>query len=170
MIKLQEFAKQQGVTDRQIQRLLKKYESELKGLFERQGTNGTWLSEEACSLLRSKMKSQPIDIYDDAKDREIERLNRRIAELEERVEAKDKRIDKLEDRVDQKEDELLIAQNALKMIEDKSRERIEAAVKEAEEVLKHRLQEDFNKQIAEERTRKLKLGEALQRVFGKMEI
>lgn len=167
MIKLQDFARQQGVTDRAVQKQLKKYEAELEGLFERKGTNGTWLSEEACSVLRSKMKAQPIDIYDDTKDREIERLNARIRELELRVDAKDKRIDKLEDRVDQKEEALLIAQNTLKLLEDKNQERIEAAVKEAEEALKKRLQEDFNRQMAAERTRKLSFSE---RFFGQKKL
>lgn len=60
MIKLQDFAAMQGVTDRQINRLLQKYASELEGLFERRGHNGTWLTDEACEILRSKMKQQPV--------------------------------------------------------------------------------------------------------------
>lgn len=65
MLKLQDFSKQQGVSDRQVQRLLKKYENELEGLFERKGPNGTWLSDEACEILRSKMKSQPMVVYEE---------------------------------------------------------------------------------------------------------
>lgn len=78
MVKLQDFARECGVTDRQIQRLLKKYAAELDGLYERKGQNGTWLSDDACQLLRSKMKQQPIVLGDS----EIYRKN---AELEQEV-------------------------------------------------------------------------------------
>lgn len=64
MIKLQDFATQQGVTDRQVQRLLKKYASELEGLYERKGPNGTWLSPKACEILRSKMRQTPVVVGD----------------------------------------------------------------------------------------------------------
>lgn len=60
MIKLQDFAKQNGITDRQVQRQLKKYETELNGHFKRRGHNGTWLDEVACSFLESKMLQSPV--------------------------------------------------------------------------------------------------------------
>ena len=43
MIKLQDFAKECGVTDRAIQKHLVKYADELNGLYERKGPNGTCL-------------------------------------------------------------------------------------------------------------------------------
>lgn len=64
MIKLQDFARECGVTDRAIQKHLKTYAAELDGLYERKGQNGTWLSDEACQILRSKMKTQPIVVGD----------------------------------------------------------------------------------------------------------
>ena len=64
MIKLKDFARQHGISDRQVQRQLVKYEKELEGHFERQGTNGTWLDEEACEFLRSKMKKQPLAVIE----------------------------------------------------------------------------------------------------------
>lgn len=70
MIKLQEFARLQGVTDRQVQRLLKKYAAELEGLYERKGVNGTWLSDEACEILRSKMKQAPLVVSDQNEEAE----------------------------------------------------------------------------------------------------
>lgn len=81
MIKLQDFATEQGVTDRQVQRLLKKYTDELTGHFERRGSNGTWLDEEACSILRSHMKQQPIVVSDNSVSEhiaELEAENRRL--------------------------------------------------------------------------------------------
>lgn len=60
MIKLQDFANQKGITDRQVQRQLKKYETELTGHFERKGRNGTWLDNVACSFLENKMLQSPV--------------------------------------------------------------------------------------------------------------
>ena len=103
MVKLQDFAKQQGVTDRQIQRLLKKYEEELDGLFERRGQNGTWLSDDACNILRGKMKTNPIVVLENENQEELERLRERIKELEERVERKDILIESLQAREKEKD-------------------------------------------------------------------
>lgn len=88
MIKLQDFAREMGVTDRAIQKHLKKYEAELEGLFERKGPNGTWLTDEACEILRGKMKQQPIAIFEE--DPRIERLETRVRELEGRLDEKEK--------------------------------------------------------------------------------
>lgn len=91
MIKLQDFAVQQGVTDRQVQRLLKKYESELNGLYQRKGPNGTWLTEEACEILRSKMKQQPIVLVDNQAQMDLAEAKAKIEELQEqRVKAAEK--------------------------------------------------------------------------------
>lgn len=88
MIKLQDFARQQGVTDRAIQKHLKTYAAELEGLFQRKGPNGTWLTEEACNILRSKMKQAPITIMEP--DARVGELMDRIKELENRLDEKDK--------------------------------------------------------------------------------
>lgn len=108
MIKLQDFARECGVTDRQIQRLLKKYEEDLTGLYERKGPNGTWLTDEACEILRSKMKQLPPAVIDGETFRENDELKKRIRELEERlsqkemlVEAAQRRADALQERVGQ---------------------------------------------------------------------
>lgn len=70
MTKLNDFARQMGVTERAIQKHLKKYASELEGTFERKGPNGTWLSDEACEFLRSKMKQAPVVVASDPSERE----------------------------------------------------------------------------------------------------
>lgn len=128
MIKLQDFASQCGVTDRQIQRLLKKYESEVVGHFERKGVNGTWLDDEACSILRSKMKVKEIAVVD-------ETLQLRIKELEEKIERKDVIIERLQQR--EQEKDLLIEdmKSERLLLEEKNQEKIESAVKEAEDRL-----------------------------------
>lgn len=99
MIKLRDFARERGVTDRQVQRLLKKYEAELTGQFERRGQNGTWLTDEACNFLIGKMKTSPVVVGDgeqlreqmqlrkenDALLRENKELWRQIAELNQQL-------------------------------------------------------------------------------------
>lgn len=79
MIKLQDFAKQQGVTDRAIQKHLKTYADEFEGLFQRKGPNGTWLTDEACELLRSKMKQAPATVFQE--DPRVATLEGELKEL-----------------------------------------------------------------------------------------
>lgn len=92
MIKLQDFAKEQGVTDRAIQKHLKKHEKELEGHFERQGPNGTWLDDYACEFIRTRMIKQQIVLGDDYYLRELESARAEIDKL------KDKLIQVLEER------------------------------------------------------------------------
>ena len=87
MIKLQDFAKQQGVTDRAIQKHLKTYAAELEGLYQRKGPNGTWLTDEACEILRSKMKQAPVTVFEASEQEEalrnqIKRLERELFETQ----------------------------------------------------------------------------------------
>lgn len=88
MIKLQDFARKCGVTDRAIQKHLQKHAKELKGHFERKGPNGTWLDDYACDYLRGFMKQQPIVISEPSA--EVEALKQRIGELEQLVSEKEK--------------------------------------------------------------------------------
>lgn len=77
MIKLQDFARQMGVSDRAIQKHLKNHESELEGHFERKGTNGTWLDDFAQNFIRERMKQQPVVVYDDSAS-ELMDVNKRL--------------------------------------------------------------------------------------------
>ena len=80
MIKLQDFARQHNVTDRAIQKHLKKYEAELEGHFERRGPNGTWIDDVGCAILRSKMKQQQVAVFEE--DPRLEEYAERVRELE----------------------------------------------------------------------------------------
>ena len=81
MTKLQDFAAQQNVTERQIYRLLQKYADELQGLYERRGQNGTWLTDEACEIIHSKMRQQPVVVSDGSLARQAEELKAKNLEL-----------------------------------------------------------------------------------------
>ena len=90
MIKLQDFATQMGVTDRAVQKHMKKYAPELEGLYQRKGPNGTWLTDEACEILRSKMRQTPAAIIEP--DSRVERLEARVRELEDLLLEKDRAV------------------------------------------------------------------------------
>ena len=96
MIKLQDFAHENGVTDRQIHRQLKKYAAELEGLYERKGANGTWLTDEACDFLRSKMKRAPIVVSDGEISRKTSELEKENKELLKELKETYKRMATLE--------------------------------------------------------------------------
>ena len=116
MIKLQDFAAQQGVTDRAIQKQLKKYASELEGQFERRGPNGTWLTDEACDFLRGKMKQQPMVIFEE--DPRLKELEAKVADLQAKLE--------------KKADQLLIAQEQTQ----RAQERVAALQEKVDEIPK----------------------------------
>ena len=85
MIKLQDFARECGVTDRAIQKHLNTYAEELEGLYQRKGPNGTWLTEEACAFLRSKMRHQPVVVGDSEIYRKNEELQQKVEILQEKL-------------------------------------------------------------------------------------
>lgn len=178
MIKLQEFARQQGVTDRAIQKHLKKYSAELDGLFERRGPNGTWLTDEACEILRSKMKTLQGELYDQSKDLKIKELEDCIADLKKEIDSKKKYILALEAARIKDLDKLTAAEEAQKLLEEKRDKDIEDALEkqrkeldvehEGELIQKEKeLTEEFEKKMNEERTRKLDFKEAWRRFRGK---
>lgn len=86
MIKLQDLAAERGVTDRAIQKLLKKYEADLEGHFERKGPNGTWLDDAAANFIRGKMKQQPVAIIDAETMKKKADLEDKIQKLEDKIE------------------------------------------------------------------------------------
>lgn len=64
MRKIQDFARECGVTDRAILKHIKKYEAELSGHIERRGANGTWIDETAEEIIRSRMIKHPMIVND----------------------------------------------------------------------------------------------------------
>ncbi len=153
-VKIQDFARENGVTDRQIQRQLKKYELELVGHYERRGSNGTWLDEKAQEFLREKMKKQPIVVADSSIQQELDRLRQEN--------------NMLKDRLLSTQDKLLMAQELF--VEGKTAQALLTAsqedlkfknkiLKEKEEALAH----------AEEKIQKLKSRNLFERISKKYE-
>ena len=86
MIKLQDFAKECGVTDRAIQKHLKNHESQLEGHFQRRGKNGTWLDPTAQEYIRSLMIQQPVVVGDSDVFRKVEELQAEMLRLHRKLE------------------------------------------------------------------------------------
>lgn len=85
MIKLQDFARDCGVTDRAIQKHLKNHEKQLEGHFQRRGKNGTWLDQTAQEYIRSLMVQQPIVVGDAGQLQENDDLRNKVTVLQEKL-------------------------------------------------------------------------------------
>lgn len=101
MIKVQDFARECGVTDRQIHRLLSKYQDEVEGHFDRQGQNGTWLDEVACQILRSKMKKLPPAVSDQQTLRDLKELQEENVLLNKQLGAQGIIIGNMQKKIDE---------------------------------------------------------------------
>lgn len=93
-VKLNDFARECGVTERAIQKHLKNLADELQGHYERRGPNGTWLDETAMGIIRSRMVTPPPPIVSDGSlVRENEELRAALMQLQTRhIELQEKMI------------------------------------------------------------------------------
>lgn len=161
MTKLQDFAAQQNVTERQIYRLLQKYADELQGLYERRGQNGTWLTDEACEILHSKMRQQPVIVSDGSLARQAEELKAKNLELLEELHTVQADMIEL-----QKQNTKLIAETArislLEADNDVKTQKLAAADDEKQQLQAEIMQ--LRQQLESEKQRPLTLRE---RFFGR---
>ena len=134
-IKLQDFARDCGVTDRAIHKHIQKYNKEIAGHITRRGQNGTWLDDEAQKIIKSKMKYAPIVLSDTNQAEEVERLRAennalkdsllsakdQILELSSKMaqisllEADNEKKDKL---IEEKEKAILVASDELQSVKE----------------------------------------------------
>jgi translation initiation factor IF-2 len=80
MIKISEFAKRFGVSDRHARRLAADNEKELSGHIVKKGSGGTWIDEYAADYLRRKLRN-PIEILPTPTEEEVD-----PAAMEKRIE------------------------------------------------------------------------------------
>lgn len=138
MIKLQEFAKMQGVTDRAVQKHLKKHEKALEGHFQRLGPNGTYLDDFACEFIRERMLKAPIVISEASEENEA--LRREIDSLQKDIIALQKDVIKYQNQ----ERELLEYKTKVQYyLEGKEKAELEISALNIE---KAQLQEDLEKE------------------------
>ena len=116
VVKINDFAEENGVNVRTIQRKLtaEKYKSELDGEFLRTPANGTWLTAKAVEFLQGTFQQQPTGVISNARYEQI------IADIEqEKNELQKKYAEKLE--------QLLEARDEInKLIKEKSELQLEA--------------------------------------------
>lgn len=161
MIKLQDFAKQQGVTDRAIQKHLKTYAEELEGLYQRKGPNGTWLTDEACEILRSKMKQPPAPIIFE-EDPRIPKLEARVDELEKLLSEKEKMLTISQQATQEAQNKVNLMLDEVQKVKglEEGTKALEGKLKDAEDELK--AVKERNQEL-EDRT----LGDYLKGLFRK---
>lgn len=99
MVKVQDFAKEHGVTDRAIQKHIQRHWQELHEHVNRRGKNGTWLDEQAQAFIESLMIQQPVIVSDRAVTEDNERLRAEIDCLRAEVERLNKRAEHLSDKL-----------------------------------------------------------------------
>lgn len=95
-VKLQDFAREKGVTDRAIQKHIQNHAEELAGHFERLGPNGTWLDEYAQEFISGLMYQTPTVIMDAQLAREHEDLQERYLATTEQLAVANKELTVLE--------------------------------------------------------------------------
>lgn len=156
MIKLQDFARQQGVTDRAIQKHLKKHEKELEGHFVRRGPNGTWLDEKAQEYIKNLMIPKPLgEVVDD-------KLLLEIEELKESLKQKEQYIIALEAGAIQKQELINELEKKQLLIEEKTVQRIKEAEEKVTMELEQKHQES-ERQLEEHYTKEI---QGLQEELG----
>lgn len=171
MIKLQDFARDCGVTDRAIQKHLKKHEKALEGHFHRRGPNGTWLDETAQDYIRSLMKETPVVVSDATLLREKAELQEKYSMALEQIVFLQQQNKQLE--LENEKIKLLEAQNddlsadneaqrvKIAEIEKKAVEEVKKAKEELEQEKKHFEDEKhlLQNEIKAEKNRKLTIKE-----------
>ena len=76
-VKLQDFARDLGVTDRNIQKHIQHHRADLEGHIERRGNNGTWLDEYAQNYIRDLVRPAPV-VYAAGAAEELDKLRQEL--------------------------------------------------------------------------------------------
>ena len=190
MVSVKEYAKSRGVTIQAVHQQMSRKRNSEKLVGHVQIIEGVkYLDEEATAILDESRKKTPVVIIDDQKDQLIQ-------ELKDNLKRKEDYIAILEAAAIVKQEQITTLEEKQLQIEQKKQEEIDtavkAAVKEKSEEYKEQvadLQEEHKKMLEEqgivheqaieslkksheaeleaERSRKLTVGEAIRRIFGK---
>lgn len=115
LIKIGDFARECGVSDRAIYKHLQKHETELAGHLDKQGNNGTWLDEYAQNFVRGLMLRQPVTVIQD--NEEFRMLREENMELRQQLQQSTTQILKLQDILTAQATELADGRTAQKLLE-----------------------------------------------------
>lgn len=114
-IKIGDFARECGVSDRAIYKHLQKHESELEGHLDKQGSNGTWLDEYAQNYVRGLMLRQPVTVIQD--NEEFRMLREENIELRAQLQQSTTHILKLQEIVTGQAEQLAEGRAAQMLLE-----------------------------------------------------
>ena len=120
-IKTKDLADKTGLTTRQIQRLAKKYNSDIEGHFVLSDTNGYLFDDYAVEELKKHMKIKEVIIYDSTKDDKIKELEIQLEEARNMILEKDRIITHNQVLITQHQDEkklLELKENELKQTKE----------------------------------------------------
>lgn len=85
LIKLPEFARLNGVSERNVQKHISNHKEELEGHVDRRGRNGTWLDSTAQEILQKYITTPlPPVMVDDTLSRKNAELTEKLIELQEK--------------------------------------------------------------------------------------
>lgn len=102
MVSIKDYAHQKGVSYEAVRKQVKRYEKELEGHIHKQGRT-QFLDDEAVAILDERRAQNPIVIYEQGKDDELERLREENQLLHNKVEY-------LQDRLLQSNDKIQLLQ------------------------------------------------------------
>ena len=137
MITVKEYAVERGITIQAVHKSMKgsrKAERLKNHVFVQDGIK--WLDDVAVQILDESRKQAPATILMEDRQAEIDALNAKIAKLEKRLEGKENYIMVLEQAGTDKQARLNQLEEERKLIEVKTQEQINDAVKVAEDQLK----------------------------------
>lgn len=115
MVKLVDFARDNGVTDRAIQKHIQKHEADLLEHIDRQGNSGTWLDDFAQHYIRGLLLRQPLAVIKDNEDYRL--LREENIELRTQIGKATDQILKLQDILTAQAMELADGRTAQKLLE-----------------------------------------------------
>ena len=114
-IKIGDFARECGVSDRAIYKHIQKHEAELEGHLDKQGSNGTWLDETAQTFIRGLMLRQPVTVIQDNEDYRL--LREENLELRQQLGKATEQLLKLQDILTTQATEIAEGRTAQKLLE-----------------------------------------------------
>lgn len=115
IVKLVDFARDNGVTDRAIQKHIQKHEVALVGHIDRQGNSGTWLDEFAQHYIRGLLLRQPLAVIKDNEDYRL--LREENIELRQQLGKATDQILRLQDILTMQATEIAEGRAAQKLLE-----------------------------------------------------
>lgn len=162
LISLKDYASRNNVTYEAVRQQVNRYSEELGSHIVKEGRQ-QFLDDEAVAFLDGKRQKNPVTIVQTSKDEEIERLKQEKENLLIKIAAQADKISELSAWKAEKAVLIAQAEQQALLLEEKTKlavttavqeAKVEAeieknkAIKQAEDVLKNKLQEEYNQELS----------------------